>query len=320
MSRVYFHSPHGKAELAGSERAWLTHVGAGPSVAAWDLRSPGSPAWDRAYDLLDMSPEPPAGEYGANYLHEQMRAAKAADEDYRRACERWNSAGMPGGLLAGHPQFDPDPGHALIRSLETALRVNGLPLQVAGHALRTADVDMNTAVVAGSDVVALAAKLGSLAGQHLWVDGPDRGWLADLMDEGLQVGIFRRTMRYASTPSGPLDKVAVQGWEQVQALLRARDDGPVVTSDSSDEHFPNPGIAAAEPDAWYELSDELQWATAMRGLRLQRPWARLAPDTLREPVFGPVPLTVYDLLAPDRDDRVRRAFADTDTDSEETVS
>lgn len=51
----------------------------------------------------------------------------------------------------------------------------------------------------------------------------------------------------------------------------------------------------------------------MGALRERRPWARLAPDTLTEVTFGP-PVTIYDLFAPDRDERVRTAFAQEASD------
>lgn len=52
----------------------------------------------------------------------------------------------------------------------------------------------------------------------------------------------------------------------------------------------------------------------MEALRVNRSWARLAPHTLTEVTFAE-PITVYDLFAPDRDDRVRAAFADTEVDA-----
>lgn len=47
-------------------------------------------------------------------------------------------------------------------------------------------------------------------------------------------------------------------------------------------------------------------SAALAGLRRKQPWARIAPDTLATSSFGPM-VTVYDLFAPDRDERVRRA-------------
>jgi hypothetical protein len=57
---------------------------------------------------------------------------------------------------------------------------------------------------------------------------------------------------------------------------------------------------------WYELPTDERWRLGMAGLYWERPWAQLTPDTLAEVMFGP-PVTVWDLFAPDRDERVRAA-------------
>ncbi len=343
MSRVYFHTPTATAELLGSERAWLRRVAEGPGTYAWGL---ASNELERAYWLVGASPEPDPGAYGANYLHRMMREAKTADDTYNAACRRYDDAGRPDGPLGG-PRFDPEPWRRFLGALETALRVDGFPIDVAGHRLHTGDVERNTALVAGSDTVALAAKITGWCENHCWVEGPDRAWMADLIDTALDAGIYRHGLWYADTPNGPNDRWSDQGWGDVTALLRSRDDEPVVLSYSVTETFPNPGVADwtppefpadwrpswaddeqsiagwdATPDddkaeqrieaareSWYDLPTGEQWDRAMRGLRTDRPWARLSPDTLRTVSFGPM-VTVYDLFAPDRDERVRRVFAE----------
>jgi hypothetical protein len=196
-----------------------------------------------------------------------------------------------------------DAARSLSTSLATALRAGGIDLEVAGYALHSRPIELNTALIAGSDVVALAAKLFAWAEAHCWVEGPDRAWIAGLIRHGLDVGIYRRTLRNHD-----------QGWASVLDLLDSRDDEPVVLHYSSGGYFPNPDIAGVDGtdiegrDAWSELPPGEQWATAMAGLRDERPWAQLTPDTLRTTTFGPG-VTVYDLFAPDRDDRVHRAFA-----------
>lgn len=345
MSRLYFHSPSGTAEILGSERAWLSHVASGPGAYAWDLDRVGA-SCDRAYALIEMSPEPAAGEYAANYLHTYAREAKAADERYHSAARAFESAGRPGGMSL-YPRFDPEPGRRFIDALKVSLRVRGLPLRVAGHDLTTANLESNTALVAGSDVVALAAKLDGWNEQHCWVEGPDRAWMGGLVEQGLESGILRRGLWYSDTPDGPKDQWSSQGWEELVPWLRGRDDEPVVLSYSVGDRFPNQGIADWSPpelpdgwapawadddraewdalsddgkqecrdeyrqDSWYEVPDAEQWAAGMRGLRTRRPWARLSAETLREVSFGPM-VTVYDLFAPDRDERVRRAFGESE--------
>lgn len=219
--------------------------------------------------------------------------------------------------------------------------VQGLPLEVAGAELHSNNVELNTALAVGNEPLALAAKIHGWCESHCWVDGPDRNWLADIIDAGLEAGLYRRGIWYEPAP-GAERKWSSQGWESVTELLRSRDDGPVVLSYSVCDQFPNSHIAGWKPpfdeawkpdwaeggglaeweamsaeekgehqrdsrhDEWYDLSGEQQWAMAMDGLRRERPWAQLGPDTLRDITFH-LPVTIFDLFAPDRDERVRRA-------------
>ena len=77
-------------------------------------------------------------------------------------------------------------------------------------------------------------------------------------------------------------------------------------SNSAAELFPD-AVTAGGDDSWYDLPDQVRWDTAMAALRRDRPWARLSPGTLQTVTFGPG-VTVYDLFASDRDERVRAAF------------
>jgi hypothetical protein len=319
MSRVYFHSPSDEAELHGSERAWLAHLADGPGVAAWNLDGPS--AFDRAAELLAMVPEVPDNGYGANYLHTYLRTAQAQEATNKAAYKDWH----PGQPLNGPTSHEPQ--HQLIAALQTSLRVQGLDLEVAGVKLRTANIDLNTALIAGSDPVRLAAKIHGWCESHCWVEGPEREWLAGIIDQGLTAGLYRRGLWYSDTPDGPKDKWSSQGWEDVLTLLRSRDDEPIVLSYSVCDQFPSPythpdwpgreveswnDYTEAEKQAvedwqerWYENDDHTaKFDAGMLWLRDRRPWARLAPDTLAEVTFG-LPVTVYDLFAPDRDERVR---------------
>ena len=140
--------------------------------------------------------------------------------------------------------------------------------------------------------------------------------------------------------------LAADGWHvalsSVAELLRASDDGAVVMSYSVEDGFPNPKVAGFAPtmpdgwrpdgwseqewaeidyhaDYWDERVSELwgefdtpeQWRRALNGLRA-RPAANLQiqPNGGRFH-FGPN-ITVFDLLADDRDTRLDAAFADYD--------
>lgn len=215
-----------------------------------------------------------------------------------------------------------------MEALDTALHVEGFDLDVAGVALHTMDVGLNTALAAGSDPIKLAAKLHGYCELHAWVDGPDRAWLAGIMQEGLDIGLYRRGIWYSKMPDGPRDQWTPQGWEDVITLLRARDDEPVVTSYTVCDGFPNPEFGWMQPwpdgvpktwdalsdeqqqertdrsEAWYDLDHDERWRISMEALR-SRPGGQLSPSTLAD-AFGPG-VTVYDLLAQDRDERVRAA-------------
>lgn len=321
MSRVYWHAREREVELRGSERAWLAHVAQGPATAAWDLD--GASSLERAIEIVSMVPEVPDGEYNANYLHTYMREAKAQDERNKAAYAGWR----PG---TSHPATDHETIHRFVDSLGVALRVRGVTLDVAGHRLHSSNLDLNTALVAGSDPVRLAAKIHGWCEIHCWVEGPDREWLAGLIDEGLEAGIYRRGLWYSDVPDGPRDKWSSQGWEEVQALLREAADGPVVLSYSVCDQFPNPRTHPAWPgreveswddysddekaavedwqERWYDNEDDgTRFDLGVSWLREQQPWAQLGPDTLASVSFGPR-VTIYDLFAPDRDERISRAF------------
>lgn len=136
---------------------------------------------------------------------------------------------------------------------------------------KTVDVfaaSLNTVLVMGSDPVKLMARLHAQCEIHTYVEGPDRAWLAGIIERGRQVGIMR----------------AESGWEDVASLLRSRDDEPVVTSYSVTEQFPHPYYLADYPpyseetaeehgqwmEQWYVLPEEDKWERAMHALRQER--------------------------------------------------
>jgi hypothetical protein len=349
VSRIYWHSPSRDVELRGSERAWCGHIARGPAEAAWDLH--GSGAYGRAVQIVALVPEVPDRGSGENYLHTSLRAAQEQEAANKALYAAWKP-GQPGPW-----GVDYEPERKFVNSLRLKLRADTVKLQVAGVELDSADLDMNTALVAGSDPVRLATKIHGWCEAHCWVDGPDRAWLADIIDEGLRVGIFRRGLWYVDRPcDGPPSEQpdrqwSPQGWDDVTGLLRERDDEPVVMSYSVCDSFPNQetaywipeplpdewvpdwattpeGLAewleideegraerrhTAERDQWYALPDEEKWRLAMAGLR-DRGWGQLSPDTLATEMFS-WPVTVYDLFAPDRDERIRAACTEPDLPS-----
>lgn len=147
---------------------------------------------------------------------------------------------------------------------------------------------LNTAMRVGSMPVKLAAKIHAQCEIHCWVDGPNRIWLADIIEEGLEDNIFRSGM----------------GWDSVVSLLKARADEPVVCSYSVCEQFPNSGIAGWKPpeddsenyDLWYDLPDDEKWKMAMSGLKNAGGCLEISPDSLPTDGFGCM-LSAFDLIA-----------------------
>lgn len=307
MSRVYWHTKDDVAELAGSERAWLAHLVRGAAMAAWDLES-NSGNLERALEIVAMVPP-------GSYLHDKARDAVAQDERNGAAYKDWK----PGKPLA----FATD--YSLIEGFVSSVRtwLNGFSddgLIVAGHRLSARDINHTTALVVGSEEIQLASKIDGWCEAHCFIEQEDREWAADIIAEGLRLGVYRSTLKGYS-----------QGWEQVQELLRKSDDGPVVLSYSVCDSFPSPHVHPDYPgreevedwdeygdeekqairgweNDWYELSHDERWDGGIAWLKTKRPWARLSPDTLGAVTFGSL-VTVYDLFAPDRDERVKAAFA-----------
>ncbi len=298
VSRVYFHSPSGEVEIRGSERAWLSHLAGGIAQAAWDFTSV-SHNLERAGQIMALVPE-----HEGSYIHEYWRQAVAQDATNREAYAAWR----PGEPLRG--PTDHTPHRRFIDSLLTKLQVDGFGLEVAGVKLHTKDVELNTALVAGSAPVQLAAKIHGWCESHCWVDGPDRTWLAGIIDQGIRTTLYR--------PDA--------GWEGLAEFLRARDDEPVVTSFSVTDGFPDAFVGdwmsafpdgwdsltdeqrqkhGARQDAWGELPGDEQWRISLSGLQAQ-PWLQLTPKSLTDATFH-YPVTIYDLFASDRDQRVLAA-------------
>lgn len=298
MSRIYFHSPSGEAELRGSERAWM---GGLVNDIALGILDPDSNNADQLMRLVAPG----------HYLHAAERAGYGWvgkwQETFRLA---W------GGIMSD--------GAFVWR----------------GHRIDAWTMNLNTALQIGADPLKLAARLHAQCEMHAWVDGPNRTWLADIINEGLKTGLFRGTLRYDATPTAPAQEVS-QGWEEVAALLRSRDDEPVVTSYSVCEQFPdsyNTTFDPAKPDGWIpkywdqddwdalsnherdtywaqdgrgelynELPVEEQWRYAMEWLRAQPGMLEMTPDTWSGYHFGNG-LSVLDLKRGDWERRLDKAF------------
>lgn len=294
MSRVYFHSPSRTAELRGSERAWLGGLVTDMALGLLDLQNPSR--IDRLRSLIHP--------------------------DHYMAKRDTHSPGWANDWAAGY---------------STAFSVGwseSTPLiQYEGQPVESFTLALNTALALGNDAVKLAARLHGSCEIHAWVDGPNRAWLADIMQAGIDAGIYRRG--FSRQVSGDSDETvwSDQGWDDVIALLRERDDEPVVTSYSVCEGFPNSAVGDWMPpwpdgvardwrelteeqraarsersDEWYALDDAEQWRVSMAGLRASNEGLEMKPDNWASFRFGPA-LSVLDLFAADSDDRLSAALA-----------
>lgn len=238
MSRIYFHSEHGEAEVRGSERAMAGLLTTDLTAAAFHIfETSSSPSPIRR--LL-----PPT-----SYILKEEHGPR-----FERAFRSWLGSSFSEGYFV-------------------------LP---DGRQAPVFDVCLNTSNLMGSDSVRLLTRLHAQCEIHCYVEGEDRAWLAGMIEQGRSIGILRPEM----------------GWESVAELLRSRDDGPVVTSYSVCEQFPNAGAADWQPpvvddeedyDAWYALPFEQRWALALAGLRRGdegRVGLRMQPSTWGDYSFG----------------------------------
>ena len=242
MSRIYFHSRDGsEAEITGSERAYF-------------------------------------GMYCSSLMIEALQWAIHDCVDYPSPFRK----ALPDHYANSYPpskyQRDDSPFE---ESLRTALRV-GFDMNIKLDDDTEANpftVSLNTAIAVGSNPIILAARLHGQCEIHTWVSGPNRAWLADIIEHG------RKTMFLRDN----------QGWESVLDLLRQSDKSPIVTSYSVTESFPNPSVANWKPpidkngqpnhDAWYDLSYEDQWDLAFAGLTKNQ-WLEMKPGNWSTYHFG----------------------------------
>jgi len=287
MSRVYFHSPSGEAELWGGE-----HQG----------------------------------------LHNRVTETAVAALDLERHRERWMNLVDPSGSSAylAVPGFLVGQG-AWLRALETVIAINDEAFRWKGRPLDVFSLKLNTALDAGGPMT-LAARIAGQAEIHGFAEGEDRAWLAGLIDEGLESGMFRRNTGYAERR---------ESWEHVTAFLRERDDEPVVMSYSVCDGFPNrqaagweppedadlvPGWAKEAPEEWaacdykddyfeeardalwYDLGHDERWRTAMDGIRANPGRLRLEPDGWEDGFGFGHGLSAEDLTASDYAERLDRAL------------
>lgn len=285
MSRVYFKDPTDTAELHGSERAWLAGLINNLAVGTLNLGSHWTPEHLRKL----MHP--------GHYLNKSGQ-----DVD-------WQAQWAQSYATAFHVGID-----------------RGTPLvQYQNREIDTFTLALNTALVLGSDALKLGARLHGQCELNCWIDGPNRSWAADIIDQGLDAGVYRE---------GPDEDP--QGWRDVATLLRARDDESVVISDSTGSGFPDPHVGGWMPawpegipetwagwdmmtdaqkaerderqDAFHDLDFAEQWRISMAALRAKKGHGlEIRPDNWQRFRFGHR-LSVLDIMASDWEQRLSTAL------------
>ena len=134
---------------------------------------------------------------------------------------------------------------------------------------------LNTMVVLGSDPMKFIARVHAQCEIHAWVDGPNRKWFADIVDEGVKIGVLRKETQ------------GYEGWEEVAKLLHESDEGEVVMSYSVCDSFPP---YDHEKDDGY-----MTWDEGMEWLRNQKGGLEMKSDDWNDFYFGDGK-TAFDLI------------------------
>lgn len=275
MSSVAFHSPdHDTVCVGGAERIWAGLLCT--RIMHGVLGLADSPALDRPPldRLLRMVPD-------GHYLH-----------DYARRRDVEGTARLMRSALGGH---------------DDCLTWNG-------HHVDEFTLALNTALVVGGDALRLSARMHGSCEIHGWVNGSNRAWLADVVEEGLARGVLRRA-----------HQTQYENWPGVAALLRHTAHTPVVMSYSVTESFPNAELARpptkpynemtederdardAEIEAWDELDAGTQWEQALAALQTADEGLEIKPEDWTTFRFTHR-LSAFDLLAEDWESRLGLAF------------
>ena len=109
------------------------------------------------------------------------------------------------------------------------------------------------ALIAVGGPLRLSARVHGSCEIHGWVDGPNRAWLADVVEEGLASGV----LRYAY-------QTQYENWPGVVALLRRTSRPPVVMAYSVTESFPNPYLVKPQTRPYNEMTGTSDVSTTLK--------------------------------------------------------
>ncbi|HEY9371031.1 hypothetical protein [Streptomyces sp.] len=292
MSRIYFHSPSGEAEVLGAERSHV-HLLVNDTSAERITRHPNSYREPLRELTRDSHLKPQSRMIDQQFLQDFI--------------------------------------------LSFRVRGDGSLLAWRGHALDAFALALNTAIDWSGESMRLVARLDGQCEIHSYVEGKNRAWLADRIQDALDYEMLRPGMGWESPP----EACHARG-PGVIPLLRSRDDEPVVLSYSVCDSFPYAAHVVMplppedwRPDGWTEqewadldedarddyrdecridtfgnLPEQEQWARGMDWLRERSQTMRLElrPDDWRDYRFGHR-LSLLDLERADWRDRVETALS-----------
>lgn len=306
MSRVYFHSQHGTAELRGSERAHLSLIV--DNITAEFLSPPRSDEVDRLLTLI----------HPGHYLHSEDRRAPDWVSNWCRTFTTALNVAPEDSLL----EWKGRPVNPFAIRLNTALKHND-----------------------DNDTIRLAARLHGQCEIHAYVEGANRAWFAALITEGLDAGILREGQWFTGW-RGDRKWSAEGWRDVVKLLLDRDDEPVVTSYSVCDgfpnaaaanwtpppmpEDWVPDWVKSPEDRAkwelehperedrqeyyddeasslWYDQPEDEQWRQALAGIRSNPGMLEISPENFRGYYFAHG-LAITDLLAPDYAERLDKAL------------
>lgn len=221
----------------------------------------------------------------------------------------------------GEPDYiweSPDPARAWRTWFRVSYGERGRLKLPNGNTIDPFDLALNTLIATHSPSLTLCAKMHGTCEDYAWIDPSNARWFAETIEAGRNENVLRPDV----------------GWEGVAELAREVESGlrgPIVTSYSVCERFPNSGVADWPPptceacegtgkpnpdmkytdvdydyctscggegvlsDLWYDLSDAEQWDLAERGIRARAYNREISPQTMNVGFMSGA--SAFDLLA-----------------------
>lgn len=279
MSRVYFHSPSGTAELYGSERAYMGVLTNDLALGVLDPEGYGRPE-----HLIKLMPE-------GHDLSKIMRSPHWA---------KWFRTKFSVGSLGDDLfQYQGQPIETFALALNTALVIGNDPLKLMARLHGQCEIHAHIHP-SNRHWVALIIERGLEVG--LYRQG--QGWedVRTFLDSSDTEPVVTS---YSVTDGFPNQYVAE--WQPPIDLSVN-----LMPHHFSDEEWAELDLddrTANAHDLWYELPGEERWEAAMRGLTTGRKGAALEIKPENWDSFRFVhKLSAFDLVADDWEDRVRQAL------------